>query len=283
LAFPVTDAFSNRGAHIAEAVRVLGVSPQKKAVFIAVYRGKKVRKTVDEIAEASGLSRKQVLDAGKPLARAGLFNQVGTNPVVYEKIDAITHIRDRILAPVAQGRGTHATRVVKRSASTRQQRTRRGPSQPPSAQHDVFISHASEDKASFVSGLATKLNQAGITVWYDNFSLKWGDRLRENIDRGLANSRFGIVVLSHAFFSKKWPKEELEGLFQRELAGKARILPVWHNVTEAEVAQFSPMLAGRLAVSSTESLDQITTKLRDLLRSYSALYHFSLDGTEHPE
>lgn len=265
MAIPVTDAFSNREAHVAEAKRLLGVSPQKRAVFEAVYRGKKARKSVAEIASSTGLARKQVLDAGKPLARGGLFVQVGTNPVVYEKIDAITHIRDRILAAAGRRSAPKAVRTKAsdklRTVPSNQSRRRA----TPQIQHDVFISHASEDKASFVRNLAGKLSEAGLSVWYDNFTLKWGDRLRESIDRGLASSRFGIVVLSHAFFQKEWPREELEGLFQLERAGKARVLPIWHNVSRDEVAAFSPMLAGRLAVSSGDPIEDIVQKLRELL------------------
>src|SRR5262249_18319996 len=57
--------------------------------------------------------------------------------------------------------------------------------------YDVFISHASEDKDAFVRPLAKALRSAGIRVWYDEFTLKWGASLRESIDRGLATSRYG--------------------------------------------------------------------------------------------
>lgn len=56
---------------------------------------------------------------------------------------------------------------------------------------DVFISHASEDKESFVEPLANALEKAGLNIWYDRFKLKLGDSLREKIDQGLANSRYG--------------------------------------------------------------------------------------------
>ncbi|MEX1028877.1 MAG: toll/interleukin-1 receptor domain-containing protein, partial [Paenibacillaceae bacterium] len=64
----------------------------------------------------------------------------------------------------------------------------------------MFISHASEDKKGFVRPLAKKLKEAHVEVWYDEFSLMPGDSLRRSIDKGLTQSRFGIVVLSDAFF-----------------------------------------------------------------------------------
>ena len=71
--------------------------------------------------------------------------------------------------------------------------------------YDAFISHASEDKQAVVKPLARELARLGLQVWYDEFELKLGESLRQAIDRGLATSQFGIVVLSRAFFAKNWP------------------------------------------------------------------------------
>ena len=60
---------------------------------------------------------------------------------------------------------------------------------------DLFICHASEDKDAFVRPLATRLREEHVEVWFDEFTLEMGDSLRESIDRGLATSRFGVVVL----------------------------------------------------------------------------------------
>lgn len=72
--------------------------------------------------------------------------------------------------------------------------------------YDVFISHATEDKEEIVRPLATALVVRGLRVWYDEFELRIGDSLRRKIDAGLANSRFGVVVLSPNFFAKNWPQ-----------------------------------------------------------------------------
>ena len=65
--------------------------------------------------------------------------------------------------------------------------------------------------------LAEALRQQRVEVWYDEFSLRVGDSIRRAIDRGLAQSRFGIVILSKAFFAKEWPQYELDGLTEREV------------------------------------------------------------------
>ena len=87
--------------------------------------------------------------------------------------------------------------------------------------YDVFICHASEDKESFVDPLARALKDAGLTVWYDQFVLEWGDTLRGAIDRGLVDSRYGIVVFSPGFLKrKKWTEHELDGAFRSRAIGE---------------------------------------------------------------
>ena len=93
---------------------------------------------------------------------------------------------------------------------------------------DVFISHATEDKEKVARPLAEALRNNGLDVWYDEFSLNLGDSLQESIDKGISESRFGIVILSKSFFGKNWPKKELNGFIAREIHGKKLILPIWH-------------------------------------------------------
>lgn len=104
------------------------------------------------------------------------------------------------------------------------------------AQYDIFISHASQDKEGFVEPLAKQLSGMGFRVWYADFVLKVGDSLRRSIDKGIANSEYGLVVLSPHFFAKGWTERELDDLTAREVAGRRKlILPVWHNVGYEDV------------------------------------------------
>ncbi len=132
--------------------------------------------------------------------------------------------------------------------------------------YDFFISHATEDKESFVRPLAQALIDAGCRVWYDEHQLTIGDSLRKKIDQGLISSKFGIVVLSTDFFRKNWPEYELNGLVAREMNGIKVILPIWHKVTKDEVLSFSPTLADKLALNtSTYSITDIVTELKKLI------------------
>ena len=129
---------------------------------------------------------------------------------------------------------------------------------------DAFISHASEDKDDFVRLLAKGLEEKGLSVWFDEFELKVGDSLRESIDRGLSRSRFAIVVLSPHFFKKQWPMNELNGLVTRETGDAKVILPVWHKIDAEEVRTFSPVLADRVATSSSKGLKRV---IEDLMQA----------------
>jgi|SRR5208282_4538647 len=121
---------------------------------------------------------------------------------------------------------------------------------PPVDRWDIFISHASEDKSEIVEPIASALSAFGVKVWYDKYELKVGDSLSRSIDRGLANSNFGLVVISQAFIAKRWPEYELRGLNAREMVGGKVILPIWHKVTRDEVVSFSPTLADKLAIET---------------------------------
>ena len=113
--------------------------------------------------------------------------------------------------------------------------------------HDVFISHASEDKEQVAGPLERELRRRGLSVWYDESVLRVGDSLYQQIRGGLATSRYGIVILSHHFFAKKWPQEELSALFARMIGGTTRILPVWHGLSSGEVLSYDPILADTYA------------------------------------
>lgn len=129
-------------------------------------------------------------------------------------------------------------------------------------EYDVFISHASEDKEGFVRDLAQALAERDLIVWYDEFELRVGDSLRRKIDAGLANSRFGIVVLSSHFFNKNWAQYELDGLVVREMTGQQILLPIWHNISKDEIIRRSPSLADKVALNSaTSTIAEIADEL----------------------
>ena len=124
----------------------------------------------------------------------------------------------------------------------------------------IFISHASEDKEAIARPLAQRLSLRH-QVWFDEYELKLGDSLRGKIDEGLRACDYGVVILSKSFFAKKWPVTELDGLFALETANRKIMLPVWHGIGEAEVKEFSPILAGRKAVQSSKGIEVVLDEI----------------------
>lgn len=145
-------------------------------------------------------------------------------------------------------------------------------SDPPAARTwDVFVSHASEDKRDIALPLADALKGLNVSVWLDVFELKIGDSLRRRIDNGLAQSRFGIVILSQAFFAKNWPQYELDGLVTKSVSGEQSILPIWHGITKAEVMAASPSLADKIARNTADfTIEEIAQEIAQVVQPTSS-------------
>ena len=134
---------------------------------------------------------------------------------------------------------------------------------------DVFISHASEDKDEVARPLAELLTDRGVKVWFDELSIGWGQPLRRAIERGIANTTFGLVIISPTFLTKTWTQAELDALFGRQMdqaEGYGLILPVWHRITADEVQANLPMLAGIKALNTAvDNLEKIADELAKVI------------------
>jgi hypothetical protein len=132
---------------------------------------------------------------------------------------------------------------------------------------DVFISHASEDKAAVAKELADCLIAEGISVWYDEYAIRLGDDILLKIDEGLANSQFGVIILSPNFFSAKktWTNREYSALVAGEDVDKGkRIIPVWHEITKEELYKKSPTIVNRLALRTVDlSVPEMAKKIAE--------------------
>ncbi len=95
---------------------------------------------------------------------------------------------------------------------------------------DIFICHASEDKDEVVIHLVKALDNAGITYWYDQAEIKWGDSITQKVNDGLKISRYVVVILSEAFISKNWPQRELNSALNIEASSmEVRVLPLLYG------------------------------------------------------
>ena len=128
---------------------------------------------------------------------------------------------------------------------------------------DVFMSHASPDKP-YVRGLVKALRDGGVTVWFDEDHIEWGESVPREIRKGLLNSRYGIVVLSEAYLAeRKWTEHEFQGLLARETLDTTVILPIWHKVTEEDVKKYdAPLTLRRAKISETDAYPDIVASIQ---------------------
>ncbi len=82
---------------------------------------------------------------------------------------------------------------------------------------------------------------------------------------GLAKSRFGVVVLSRAFFGKGWPNYELDGIVTKSVSGEQVLLPIWHDITKKEVIDYSPSLAVARS-TGTHTVEEIAAEIISVIR-----------------
>jgi hypothetical protein len=133
---------------------------------------------------------------------------------------------------------------------------------------DAFISHAVEDQKGFVRNLAETLTRLGLSIWYAETALQVGDSLSASINKGLADSKYGIVIISPYFMGKRWTKWELASLVNRQNSEEQNvILPIWHGVTKDDVIAFSSPLVDLIALNTaTEEASEIAFKLLHRIR-----------------
>jgi TIR domain len=139
----------------------------------------------------------------------------------------------------------------------------------------AFICHDSRDKDDVARPLAYELARLGCPVWFDEFSLRVGQSLRESIDKGIAISKKCIVVLSPNFMSNSgWSKREFNGVMGKHIGSDGGVLlPIWYKVTWSEVFDYSPMVADIRALSTSSfTIEQIGAQMyREIMLPSPAL------------
>ncbi len=115
----------------------------------------------------------------------------------------------------------------------------------------AFISHDSRDKELIAKPLAEGLSARMCTVWYDEFTLKIGDRLRDSIQKGIREANRCVLILTKNYLNNLgWTKEEFDSIFTRELVMQEKvILPIWFGVSTQDVFKYSTSLPDSFALS----------------------------------
>lgn len=125
--------------------------------------------------------------------------------------------------------------------------------------YDVFLSHASRDKISYVNQLNKSLRRLGVRVFYDSNELDWGDDWKQRIISGARSAEFAIIVISENFFGREWTEKELkEFLLKQNERNQKTILPILYKIHVKDLCQHYPELESIQCISADEyTKDQI--------------------------
>jgi hypothetical protein len=137
------------------------------------------------------------------------------------------------------------------------------PAQIQQYEYDVFVSHASEDKATLTDVLVTELRAVGLQVWYDKFVITAGDSLPAKINDGLRKSRFGAVVFSPHFLEKGWPNGELDSFISSEMSKRVkRVIPILFNMSFEVFSADYPLVASKLAIYANKGIPHVVDEIK---------------------
>lgn len=130
---------------------------------------------------------------------------------------------------------------------------------------DIFLCHAWEDRKTTAKNLTDLLVGNGTSVWFSENEVLLGSNLLREIDKGLANSRVGIVLVTSSFLKRI----QGNGIAEKELSAllsRDQLIPVLDGVTFEELFNVSPLLASRSGLNtSEETMEDIANKLSEVV------------------
>ena len=130
---------------------------------------------------------------------------------------------------------------------------------------DVFLCHAWDDRQGAAKQLHDLLEAAGVKVWFSEKDLALGVPMMRAIDKGLANSRIGLVLVTPALLTRI-PKEGVADKELSALLARNQLVPIVHNTTYEALREVSPMLASRSGLDTTDdSMAVVAQKIAELV------------------
>lgn len=128
---------------------------------------------------------------------------------------------------------------------------------------DIFLCHAWGDRTTVAKVLHDALEQQGLSVWFSEKDIKLGTSLTRSIDKGLKDSRVGLILVTPAFYQSI----DAAGIAEQELSALLRtdrVFPVVHNTDYEELAELSPLLASRSGLSTSgSSFEEVAEKIAE--------------------
>lgn len=130
---------------------------------------------------------------------------------------------------------------------------------------DVFLCHAWDDRQGAAKELHDLLESLGVRVWFSEKDVGLGVPLLRAIDKGLKNSKVGIVLVTPALL-RRLPTEGIADKELSALLAGERLVPIVHNTTYEALREESPLLASRSGLSTTENtMAEVAAKIAELV------------------
>lgn len=130
---------------------------------------------------------------------------------------------------------------------------------------DVFLCHAWDDRQGTAKELHDLLESLGVSVWFSEKDVGLGVPLLRAIDKGLANSRVGIVLVTPALL-RRLPAEGIADKELSALLARDRLVPIVHETTYEALREVSPLLGSRSGLSTAEdTMANVAAKLAELV------------------
>lgn len=134
---------------------------------------------------------------------------------------------------------------------------------------DCFLCHAWDDRQGAAKELHDLLVAEGVKVWFSEKDLGLGVPMMRAIDKGLAASKIGLVLVTPALLARL-PRE---GVADKELSALLqgnRLVPIVHGTTYTALRDVSPMLASRSGLDTSEdTMKAVANKIAELVAIWS--------------
>ena len=130
---------------------------------------------------------------------------------------------------------------------------------------DIFLCHAWDDRQGVAKDLYDLLISNGVSVWFSDKDVGLGVPLMRAIDKGLTNSRIGLVLVTPALL-RRLPQEGIADKELSALLARDRLVPIVHNTTYEALREVSPLLASRTGLNTAEeSIADVAAKIAELV------------------
>ncbi|HEX8363005.1 MAG TPA: toll/interleukin-1 receptor domain-containing protein [Longimicrobium sp.] len=146
---------------------------------------------------------------------------------------------------------------------------------------DVFLCHASVDKAEYVNPLAEALARRGVSCWIDEAEIRPGESIIDTISEGLTEARYVVVLITESFIARAWTQKELNAALFREIdTSTVIVLPILVMDRNAYLRRY-PLLADKLYMDWNAGVELLATRIADRFGRESSPEWQHLHPAEH--